>query len=88
MSSIDGNKPHINAIHSPQRTPRTQNVAIPFFDHWYEKILRQQYRTRMTRIQRIPTDIFNPCQSMLSVQSVFHQLFDPLFITEFAVRRL
>ncbi len=30
-------------------------------------------RTRMTQIQRIPTDIFNLCKSVLSAQSVFYQ---------------
>ncbi len=31
-----------------------------------------QNRTRMTRIGRILTDNFNPCESVSSVQSVFH----------------
>jgi hypothetical protein len=34
----------------------------------------KRYGTRMTRIGRIFTDIFNPCASVSSAQSVFHRI--------------
>ncbi len=54
----------------PQRTQRTQSITTIFanFTPWYEKVLQQR---RRTRIKRIFTGNFNPCQSVSSVQSVF-----------------
>ncbi|MBU4492180.1 MAG: hypothetical protein KKD69_06935 [Euryarchaeota archaeon] len=51
-------------------------VKMKLCEHsaWYGKILKPQYRTRMTRIGRIFTDIFNPCKSVLSVRSVFYRV--------------
>jgi hypothetical protein len=37
------------------------------------EMLQQRHGTRMTRIGRIFTDIFNPCASVSSVQSVFYR---------------
>ncbi len=41
-------------------------------------MLQHRHGTRMTRIRRIFTDIFNPCISASSVQSVFHRI-PPIF---------
>jgi hypothetical protein len=59
---------------SPQRAQRTQRTqsAVTILSIRYEKALLQRIRTRMTLIGRIFTDIFNPCVSVSSVQSVFH----------------
>ncbi len=39
-----------------------------------EEMPAKRYGTRMTRIGRIFTDIFNPCVSVSSVQSVFYSI--------------
>jgi hypothetical protein len=49
---------------------RVQSSGI--FNKFYEKTVTPRRRTRMTRIGRIFTDIFNPCVSESSAHSAFH----------------
>ncbi len=79
------NEPQINAdensqIKSPQRTQRTQRAQSVTVLAGYVEVLQQRYRTRMTRIRRIFTDMINPCVSASSVQSVFYRYYPASFV--------
>ncbi len=50
----------------------TQGDSYAFCALAHERTPPQVHRTRMIRIERIFTDIFNPCVSVSSVQSVFY----------------
>ncbi len=53
-------------MHEPNKPPQSAAIRC-------EEVLLQRHGTRMTRIGRIFTDIFDPCVSASSVQSVFYR---------------